>query len=232
VRRQADPQIQAELSYNIEMALSATWNLDRTGSTANELFGVGKAIFQTAYRDTIQPFALHACEKFGSTIAMSAETRRKLNQEVCTPIQPRTFKFVKSISGPAGGESLHALSLSIAGQNFLGLVTGLVSVMGTFEAAAAIEIMMINTARDLIEVSAQLYIRQILDVVEPRLNRLKFLDKCHEWSRILKLPLVLAANIPTPMVLINLCQHFGQLVESGKVMFIVLSSPLPLARPG
>jgi hypothetical protein len=81
------PKLKSPLG-SIEMAPSVTWNLDRTGSTANELFGVGKAIFQTAYRDNIQPFALHACEKFGGTIAMSAKTRQRLTQEVCTPVQP------------------------------------------------------------------------------------------------------------------------------------------------
>ena len=189
------------------MALSATWNLDRTGTTANELFGVGKAIFQTAYRDNVQPFALHACEKFGSTIAMSVEARDKITREVSTTIQPRTFGFVKSILGPAGGESLHALSLSIAGQNFLGLATGLISVMGTFEAAAAVEHMMIDTAGDLMEVPGQLYIRQILDVLEPRLNRLEFLDRCHEWSKTLRLAIGIGSQYPNS-------DGIGQLVSA------------------
>jgi hypothetical protein len=104
-----------------------------------------------------------------------------LRKQAATPIQ----KFLHAKIGYAKGGSIGALSNSSGGIRFLCLASALISGSSNFDAAIALESMIRDTAEDK-AMSPTLYqLKDLLDVLEPRLNRARFLDEVAGYRALL-----------------------------------------------
>lgn len=161
------------------MSLSLQWTLNETANGALE---ITKDAIRTATRDNVQPLALLACERFGATIAISQESRDKVHRAVSEPAEPFLLRFLKARVGYIKGDSVTALSMSMAGLSFLALTTALVSTTDNFEAAKALEKMIEKSAADRTLVPTSHHLKPLLDILEPRLNRIGFTNDVLDWN--------------------------------------------------
>ncbi|KAI9893039.1 MAG: hypothetical protein M1814_000923 [Vezdaea aestivalis] len=163
--------------------LQLQWNLDRTVDR-----GISLALdfIKIAHDDNVQPIALMACERFGATLPICQQTRRAIEKECCLQRENIVISSVKALIIPAGGIALEKLSTNMAGLNFLALATSLVSVTTIIDSSDTIQRMIEASAGDPNLVPPEYHIRRILEVLEPRLNRVGFLDRCYETEHWLK----------------------------------------------
>ncbi|KAI9858849.1 MAG: hypothetical protein M1824_004014 [Vezdaea acicularis] len=163
--------------------LQLQWNLDRTVDR-----GINLALnfVKIAHHDNIQPIALMACERFGATLPICHQTRRLVEKECCLQIDNVIINSIKALVIQAGGNTLESLATNLAGLNFLALATSLVSVTTITESSDAIQKMLENSASERHLVPPEFHIRRILEVLEPRLNRIGFLDRCYATDCWLK----------------------------------------------
>ena len=163
--------------------LQMQWNLDRTVASG---INVAVDLVRVAHSDNIQLIALMACESFGTTLPICRQTRSLIEDECKSEAEPTVLRYLKALIVPSGGQTLHRLASSMAGLNFLALSASLVSVISTVDSANAIHKMIEESAGDKLLVPPEYHIRSILDVLEPRLNRVGFLDQCYateHWLR-------------------------------------------------
>ncbi|MCJ1360380.1 MAG: hypothetical protein MMC33_010385, partial [Icmadophila ericetorum] len=91
-------------------------------------------------------------------------------------------EFLKAKAGYITGDSTDQLAKSLAGVNFLVLAAALLSVTETFEAARALENMITASAADKTLTPTTYHLKDLLDVLEPRLNRAGFMDEVLRWK--------------------------------------------------
>jgi hypothetical protein len=204
-------------SHRFEMAsLGLSWALAQTVDGALKL---SREAALAASDDNVQPLALLACEKFGATLAISSFTQRKveamLRKQAATPIQ----KFLHAKIGYAKGGSIGALSNSSGGIRFLCLASALISGSSNFDAAIALEGMIRDTAEDK-AMSPTLYqLKDLLDVLEPMLNRARFLDEVAGYWALLKDPQQILRStemvVPSPPAIQMMVESFRELARIG-----------------
>jgi hypothetical protein len=154
--------------------IAASWALAQTVDGALKL---SRDAAIAASDDNVQAIALLACERFGATLAISKLTRTKIEamirQQAMSPFQ----KFLQAKIGYSKGGSINALSKSSEGVRFLSLASALISTSNNFDAATALEKMVKETAEDK-ELSPTVYqLKDLLDILESRLNKVRFLDE-------------------------------------------------------
>ncbi len=156
---------------NVNTAL--TWSLDSTASTT---VSVLKDVMRAATSDNVQPLALIACEKFGATLAMCPETNKKMEDLIIKVSGPKYVRFMSAQIGYSAKDSATQLSQSLAGVQFLGLAAALISTMSTFEGADALRVMLVASASDKTLVPTVRQLKDLLGVMEHRVNRSGFTD--------------------------------------------------------
>ena len=161
------------------ISLALQWTLDQT---VDHLITLGRDVIQAATRDNVQPTALLACERFGATLAICPATRSKVEQLLKSQTGSTALGFIKAQIGYPKGGSAEQLSRSLAGVNFLALAAALISSTDTFEAATALEMMITETATDKTLVPTVYHLKDLLNVLEPRLNRICFMDEVLNWK--------------------------------------------------
>ena len=161
-------------------SIALQWALDET---TDHFLKVGKDVVLAATRDSVQPIALLACERFGATIAICPERRTKIERLIDSQTGYAVIEFLKTKVGFAKGGSITQLSRSWAGVNFLALAAALVSVTDTFEAGTALENMILAAATDRLLVPTAYQLKHLLDVLEPRLNAAGFMTQVFDWQR-------------------------------------------------
>lgn len=150
-----------------------TWSLD---STASATLSVAKDVVRAATSDNVQPLALIACEKFGATLAMCEETNKKIEDLIIKVAGPTFVRFMSAQIGYSANDSATQLSKSLAGIQFLGLAAAFVSSMSTFEGANALSVMLMASASDKTLLPTVRQLRDLLGVMEHRLNRSGFTE--------------------------------------------------------
>ena len=150
-----------------------TWSLDSTASTT---ISVLKDVMRAATSDNVQPLALISCEKFGATLAMCPETNKKMEDLIVKVSGPKHLRFIKAQIGYSTNDAATQLSRSLAGVQFLGLTSALVSSMGTFEGANTLSIMLIDSASDKTLLPTPRQLKDLLGVMEHRFLRSGFAD--------------------------------------------------------
>ena len=160
-------------------SLALQWSLDET---SDHFLRVGRDVVRAATTDNVQALALLACERFGATLAICPVTRLRIEKHIRSQTSSTTIKFLKATVGFSNGGSILELSKSVAGVNFLALAATLVSVTDTFQAATAIEMMILDSAADKTLVPTVYHLKDLLDVLEPRLNRVGFLTDVLAWK--------------------------------------------------
>ena len=91
-------------------------------------------------------------------------------------------EFLKTKVGFATGGSLDYLSTNVAGLNFLALAAALVFTTSNFEAASALEKMLLATTTDQTLTPDAYHIKDLLDVLEPRLISAGFTNELVGWK--------------------------------------------------
>ncbi|KAK0661624.1 hypothetical protein QBC41DRAFT_35686 [Cercophora samala] len=165
------------------MSVSPQWSLD---TTAQSGINIARGVLQAATSDNVQPLAIMACERFGNTIAMSIETRRKMEHSVVPTPPPAVLGFLQVTVGFAANDSATYFGRSLAGLNFLGLVCTLVTVMDTFNSGLAVHAMLEESAADKTLLPTEKQVIELLKSIEPRCYKSCFATEVVGWNRLLK----------------------------------------------
>lgn len=159
--------------------ISLQWTLSQT---TDNFLKVGRDLVRVASTDNVQPITLLACSRFGATLAISPTTRAKIQVLLKSQADPVMLKFLKAQVGYVKGDSADLLTETLAGVNLLALAAALIATSSTFEAGSALEIMILATAADKTLVPTSHHLKDLLDILEPRLNRAGFLSEVLGWK--------------------------------------------------
>ena len=163
----------------MDYSLSLQWTLNET---SDHFLKVGKDLVHAATSDSVQPIALLACEQFGATIAICPHTRTKIERLIKSQTSHVIVEYLKAKVDFAKDGSIVQLSRSLAGVNFLALASALVSTTDNYEAGTALENMIVASAKDKSLVPTAFQLKDLLDVLEPRLNQAGFLTDVLGWK--------------------------------------------------
>jgi hypothetical protein len=164
------------------MSIDLQWNLDHTAKSVIE---VARGVLQAATTDNVQVLSILACERFGNTIAMSPDTCRKIERSVVPTPEPAVLGFLQATIGYAANDSTSQLGQSIAGVQFLGLASALVTTMGVFKSASALQVMLQTSAADKTMVPTGRHVGDLLERIEPRCHKAGFSDEVAGWHLLL-----------------------------------------------
>jgi len=89
-----------------QQAVQLQWSLD---STTENALKIGLKLLQVATGDNVQPSALLACERFGSTLPICHNTRKVIEMEARPNRDPVFLTFSKAFINQ-GGELIQPLS--------------------------------------------------------------------------------------------------------------------------
>ena len=122
------------------------------------------------------------CEKFGSTLAVSDWTRRRVSA-ISRANTSKLVRFLKAEIGWADDCASH-LSKSYAGEAFLALAAPLCSVDPSNLAASAEVLcrMIRDTAVDRTEIPTVVHLKNVLAALRPKMLRAGFADDSEVWS--------------------------------------------------
>ncbi|KAI5460529.1 hypothetical protein BGZ63DRAFT_454790 [Mariannaea sp. PMI_226] len=126
-----------------------------------------------------------ACEQFGNTLAISQDTVIKIEHCVVLTPEPAILTFLKSTVGYSANDCISYLSKSLAGLQFLGLATALVTFTDLYRAAGALQAMLVCTAKDKTLVPTVRQVKDLLVSIEPRCHRAGFADDAFGWELLL-----------------------------------------------
>ena len=141
---------------------------------------------QAATTDNVQVLALYACEKFGATLAMSPDTVHKIERLVLPTPEPAAVKFLKATVGYSKNDSASYLGRSLAGQQFVALAAALVTTMGPFRAAEAVQAMLVSSATDKTLVPTVTQLKDLLASLQPRYHSIGYPDEVLGWAMLLE----------------------------------------------
>lgn len=160
------------------------WDLART---TDSVLSVTKALVRASTSDNVQILAVVACERFGATLAICPETRKKVEHHVLK-IQSRPAEVVHFLGAAVGysrNDCAAYLARSLAGIQFLGLAAALVPSMTTFNAADALARMLELSAVDKTLLPPSRHLKELLNSLEHRCVQLRFSDLAFGWQNIL-----------------------------------------------
>jgi len=140
---------------------------------------------RAATHDEVQVTAIAACENFGTTLAISSDTRKKVETFIDTQSDTPIIKFLKCRVGYASNETLHLFRRSMWGVNFLALIAALLGSMDNFMAGTALEIMIKESApqrNGILPLPTAHQLTRLIDVLEPKLVLIKFNEDVLRWK--------------------------------------------------
>lgn len=168
-------------------AVQAQWSLD---STSSSTLTIARGLLTAATSDNVQPLALLACERFGSTLAMCDDTINKV-EKIIVPSPPAAYvQFLKAYVGFFSDDCASYLGTTAAGVRFLGLAAALSTTMEIFYATKAVDLMIRKTATDLTLIPSLRHIQDLLTSVEKRCHRGGFAASVAGWQVMLEPSLV------------------------------------------
>ena len=154
----------------MQRTMDQQWSLD--GAMHVTLESV-KDFLSAATHYNISPLALVACERLGTTLAISTESKERVQSTLHETTESSILRSLQDFLG-VGNNICIILSQSAAGVNFLALAAALVSILGTSRAAETLTEMIKETTADLGLVPSTFQLKQLLDVIEPGLSRVGF----------------------------------------------------------
>ncbi|RSM07034.1 hypothetical protein CEP52_005409 [Fusarium oligoseptatum] len=163
--------------------LSLQWSLD---NSAHSVISVAKGALQAATSDNVQVLAILSCERFGNTVAMSTETRRRMERSVVPTPPPAVLGFLQVTVGYAASDCVTYLGRSMAGLQFLGLACALVTTMDAFQSGLAVHAMVEDSAADKTLVPTEKQIIDLLKSITPRCSRSGFANEVAGWQLLLR----------------------------------------------
>jgi hypothetical protein len=168
------------------------WELNKSVDSS---LPVARGVIQASTSDNVQTLALLACERFGATLAICPETCRKVEAHIIRLQTPTSaaVNFLSSVIGYSKDDCASQLARSLAGVQFIGLATVLVTSIGAFHGGEALAHMLRNSASDKTLLPPARHLKDLLASIEHRCVQLKFPDMISGWSKIL-----LDSSITTP----------------------------------
>ena len=164
------------------MSLTGTWAISQT---ATDTLSISREVVIAATSDNIQVIALLACEGFGATLPICAESCAKAHQ-LCSRSHESTFvSFLKAQIGFPKGDCGWQLSQSDAGLRFLALAACLLTIDG-WRAAEMLRGLITATAADKTLVPTSQQLKQLLTALNYRLACSGFTDNVVGWKIILE----------------------------------------------
>jgi hypothetical protein len=153
------------------MALALQWSLDKT---TNSGLSLSRGLIAAATSDNVEPLAVAACEKFGTTLSVCRDSCAKVERLV-EPRKP-VVTFLGAYIGYSANDCATQLVKSVAGVQFFALAGALVSSIGEHQGAEALEALLEQSAVDKTQVPPAGKLRPLLKALEPRCSSLRFLD--------------------------------------------------------
>ncbi|RSL42599.1 hypothetical protein CEP53_012103 [Fusarium sp. AF-6] len=163
--------------------LSLQWSLD---NSAHSVVSVAKGALQAATSDNVQVLAILSCERFGNTVAMSPETRRRMERSVVPTPPPAVLGFLQVTIGYSANDCVTYFGRSMAGLQFLGLACALVTTMDAFQSGLALHAMVEESAADKTLVPTEKQIIDLLKSITPRCSRSGFANEVVGWQLLLR----------------------------------------------
>ncbi|KPM43551.1 hypothetical protein AK830_g2978 [Neonectria ditissima] len=199
--------------------VSAQWSLSSTSTSALQIL---KGVMRAASSDNIQAEAIIACEELGSTLAMSTITIDKVVHTIIPTPDPIPISFLKATVGYAAHDCATQLGTSQAGVRFLGLAAALVTTVGPYQGAKALEAMFVSSKAKLTDVPSTRQLRDVLASLEPRCLRSDFSHSVIGYQALLLArdgdqprPNTVGLLVPTPEGIAALVDIFRQLARIG-----------------
>jgi hypothetical protein len=163
--------------------VQAQWSLSSTSQTA---LSIARDILAAATSDNVQVLAIVACERFGSTVAVSSKAAAKVEHVLVPTPEPAPISFLKAFVGFSSNDCATQLSQSAAGIRFLGLAAALVTTVSLFESAQALDIMLKASTADLSLLPSVRHLKDLLGSIEARSYRCGFAESVVAWQTILR----------------------------------------------
>ncbi|TPX10028.1 uncharacterized protein E0L32_001225 [Thyridium curvatum] len=161
--------------------IQVQWSLD---TTVDQSLKVARGIMFAATSDNVQPLAVLACERFGTTLTMSERACTLIEKLVVPTPNPGVIPFLQAVVGWSKDDSASHLGKSQPGVQFLGLAASLSSA-DPYRYAPALQRMVRNTAADKDLVPTVTQIQDLLEALAPRCQLSGFTESVLAWQAVL-----------------------------------------------
>ncbi|GAW18323.1 hypothetical protein ANO14919_077980 [Xylariales sp. No.14919] len=202
--------------------VQAQWSLNET---SDSVYGITRGVLQAATSDNVQPLAILACEQFGNTLAISRETRLKIERTVLPTPEPVTIQFLKLKVGFMKHDCAVQLGSNQAGLRFLALAAALISSVSAYRCAEALMLMLESTTSDRRLLPTTRHLVDLMSSLEGRCHFSGFADIVFGYNSIIRRTVheILAkgspnnyetCDIPDPeglAALVDACRHLQRL---------------------
>ncbi|KAI8947464.1 hypothetical protein F4801DRAFT_592569 [Xylaria longipes] len=162
--------------------IQAQWSLNESTSS---IYGIARGVLQAATSDNVQPLAILACEQFGNTLAISQETRLKIERTVLPTPEPVSLQFLKVKVGFLKHDCAVQLGSNQAGLRFLALAAALVSSLPPFRCAQALTSMLEATTTNKQYLPTTRHLTDLMSSLEGRCRLAGFADVVFGYHSII-----------------------------------------------
>ncbi|RDL32648.1 uncharacterized protein BP5553_09104 [Venustampulla echinocandica] len=159
-------------------SLSLQWSLDNTSLNA---LSIGRGIVQAMTGDNIQPIALLACEKFGTTLPVCIETSLKIEQ-LARRSHSSTANFLKAQIGYSVGDAAYYLSQSDGGIRFLCLAATLCTIKKGLVRAQLLDELLRSTVQSCEMFPTLMQLNDLLRALETKMTVSSFANEVIGWA--------------------------------------------------
>ncbi|KAI1128634.1 hypothetical protein F5Y10DRAFT_291919 [Nemania abortiva] len=163
--------------------VQAQWSLNET---SDSVYSIARGVLQAATSDNIQPLAIMACEQFGNTLAISQETRLRIERTVLPTPEPVTIRFLKAKVGFMKHDCATQLGSNQAGLRFLALAAALITSIPPFHCAKALMLMLENTTPDKRLLPTTRHLADLMSSLEGRCSRSGFADIVYGYNSVIE----------------------------------------------
>ncbi|KAJ8128109.1 hypothetical protein O1611_g5527 [Lasiodiplodia mahajangana] len=162
--------------------VQAQWSLNQT---SDSIYSIARGVLQAATSDNVQPLAIMACEQFGNTLAISHETRLRIERTVLPTAEPDTIRFLKVKVGFMKHDCAVQLGSNQAGLRFLGLAAALISSVSAYQCANALMLMLESTTSDERFLPTTRQLTDLMSSIEGRCCLSGFTDVVYGYNSII-----------------------------------------------
>ncbi|KAI1737336.1 hypothetical protein F4680DRAFT_219264 [Xylaria scruposa] len=162
--------------------IQGQWSLNESSSS---IYGIARSLIQASTSDNVQPLALLACEQFGNTLAISQETRLKIERTVLPTPEPVSLQFLKMKIGFLKHDCAVHLGSNQAGLRFLALAAALISSLPPFECAQALASMLEATTTDKQYLPTTRHLTDLMSSLEGRCRLAGFADVVYGYHSVI-----------------------------------------------
>ncbi|KAI0858203.1 hypothetical protein F4860DRAFT_322547 [Xylaria cubensis] len=162
--------------------VQAQWSLNET---ADSVIGIARGVLQAATSDNVQPLAIIACEQFGNTLAISRETRLRIERNVLPTPEPVAIRFLKAKVGFAKHDCAVQLGSNQAGLRFLALAAALIPSISIHGSAEALILMLEATTSDRRLLPTTRHLADLMSSLEGRCRFSGFADVVFGYNMVI-----------------------------------------------